>query len=148
MSNTGAVLSVCLALTVMAGCAPKPKEPGPSSWKGGKEFAPAKCVPIADLNRDAVKQVDKTVQITGTVTKVCQGSGCWVEVSDGKVALIAKSLGHNVLFPKDCVGKKVMIEGVVRLHPADECDMDAETKKDHECPKPEMLVEVLGARLY
>ena len=127
---------LALALVVLASCAsPKP------AWTGGKDFAPAKATPLASVDAAAV---DSEIEIEGTVARVCQKRGCWVELSDGTTVVMAKSLSHGVLLPKDCAGKKARILGIVRNAPAEE---EGE-KKEHDCPNPKRLVEIVGAQLY
>lgn len=129
---------------LLAGCAAAPVElpAGDPSWTGGSPFSDGKLTPPGEILKDGERlAANRTyVRILGSVTKVCQGAGCWVEVSDGSTAIIAKSLDHDVLFPKDCAGRKALLYGLVRFKPVQESGDD--------CPKPEILVEVLGARLY
>lgn len=133
-------LSLMAVILTLGACA----APGPT-WTAGKELddvsrvAPAAVSSLPDGSK---------VRIEGSVTRVCQGSGCWVEISDGAGAVIAKSFDHEVLFPKDCVGRKVVVFGVVRVDPESSCGDGGEHGKDHECPRPKVLVEVSGAKLY
>lgn len=121
------------ALFILAGCAtktaPKPQPPA----------APT----IADIVANPASFSDKEVSVEGTVTQVCQGMGCWIEISDGKNCIIAKSLDHTVLFPKDCVQKKALVKGIVKIDPPQECKEHGEGKPDHECPKPAYLISVI-----
>lgn len=129
-----------------AGCSsssPAPK----ASWEGGKLVAAEKSLAVKELTTRGEALKDQSVQVDGTVKRVCQGRGCWVEVADGDAAVIAKSLDHTVLFPKDCAGKRVLVQGVVRVNPPDQCE-DHEEKKDHDCPKPTLLIEITGAQLF
>ena len=102
-----------VVVAALASCSSTEK----ATWEGGAKFEKGTPVAIAELNKNAATMSGKQVQIEGTVSKVCQGSGCWVEVSDGTVSVIAKSLDEKVLFPKDCVGKKVLVQGIYRAAP-------------------------------
>lgn len=139
-------LFAAAALVFMAACASStaPAPATSANWKSGKEFAPGKTLPLGEVTS---AKADTEVQIEGSVTKVCQGRGCWVEVTDGSAHIIAKSIRHDVLFPKDCVGRKARILGVVRVGAPDECKGGEAHGKDHECPKPQVLVEIVGAQM-
>ena len=100
------------------------------------------------LAKESVSYRNRQVVIEGVVKSVCQGRGCWVEVSDGDKTVLAKSLDHSVTFPRDCTGQIVRVLGTVRINPADRCGEDHAAKSDHRCPKPSMLVEISGAKLY
>lgn len=134
MKNLAAV-----ALAVLAACSSTP--PPKPAWTGGKDFTPSKSTPLASVDAAAA---DSEIEIEGTVARVCQKRGCWVELSDGTTVVMAKSLSHGVLLPKDCAGKKARIRGIVRTAPAEE---PGETK-EHDCPNPKRLVEIVGAQLY
>lgn len=148
-----------VAIVVLASCSSTSSTSTAPSWEGGAKFEAGTRVALGELG-EGMK--DRQVQIEGTVTKRCMGKGCWVEVSDGKVSAIAKSLDDSVLFPKDAVGQRVLVQGIVRVKPASECGKgggEGSHKEGegsscghegpgHECPKPEILVEILGAKLY
>lgn len=135
------------ALLVVALASCGTTESSKAGWEGGAKFERGTTVAIADLNKSGESMAGKQVQIEGTVKSMCKGKGCWVEVSDGSQAVIAKSVQDAILFPKDCVGKKVLVQGVVRYKPAEECGEGSGSGGDHECPKPEILVEIQGAQL-
>lgn len=142
-------LAVLIASAVLVSCSGTEETSSQSSWEGGAKFERGTVVSLAELT-EAMK--DKTVQIEGTVQKLCPGKGCWVEVSDGKSSAIAKSLNDAVLFPKDAVGKKVLVQGIVRFKPAAGCGGEgsegSHKEAGHECPKPDILVEIQGAKLF
>lgn len=143
------VIAVLIASAVLVSCSGTEETSGKSDWEGGAKFDKGTIVALADLT-EAMK--DKTVQIEGTVQKLCPGKGCWVEVSDGKSSAIAKSLNDSVLFPKDAVGKKVLVQGIVRVKAGGGCGGEgsegSHKEEGHECPKPDILVEIQGAKLF
>ncbi len=107
-----------------------------------------KPVKISDLMKNPEKFKDKEVLITGEITRVCQGSGCWIEVEQGEEKIIVRSLDHEIVFPKDCVGKRVWVTGVLRAKVKNECEgKEMKEKKSHECPKPEYFIEVKSAKI-
>lgn len=130
-----------LIAIAVAGCA-RPVKP---SWEAGAAFE--RATPLSPRLVTAEMR-DRRVQLEGTVGDVCQGSGCWVEVVDGDRAVIAKSLDHGVLFPTDCGGRRVLIDGIVRVDPESACGDHDEGDPGHRCPDPDLLVEITGAKLY
>ncbi len=107
-----------------------------------------KAVKISELMKNPEKFKDKEVVITGEITKVCQGSGCWIEVEQGEERIIVKSLDHKIVFPKDCVGKRVLVKGILRTEIKNECEGEGmKEKKSHECPEPEYFIEVKSANI-
>lgn len=117
----------------------------------GAAITTRKATQIDKLAKDPRKYVGRTVRIEGTVRKVCQGAGCWVEVASSKgVTFLAKSLDESVLLPKDCAGRKIVVQGVVTMLPAE--DSEAHQHADHaaeghECPAPTFLLSTQGAEL-
>jgi hypothetical protein len=57
--------------------------------------------------------LDKTVQVKGKVTEVCQMMGCWMALadSDPKKTLRIKVKDGEIVFPKDAAGKTAIAEG-------------------------------------
>ena len=77
--------------------------------------------------------------------EVCQGMGCWVEVEANGASFLARSLDESVLLPKDCKGRKVVVQGVVKALP--KVAKDEPVEVGHACPKPEWIVATEGAVL-
>ena len=121
----------------------------------GAGITARKSVKIADLSKRPDRYVGQTVRIEGTVKAVCQGRGCWVEVQDAKGAsFMAKSLDHSVLLPKDCAGRKIVVQGVVTRQAAEGHEHEPAAGEategmaaGHTCPAPEYLVATTGAQL-
>ena len=113
----------------------------------GAEITVKKPVKLAKLAKSPEKFVGKTIRIEGTALKVCQGAGCWVEVSDGKgVTFLAKSLDESVLLPKDSAGRSIVVQGVVTKMAPKTHDHEHEGE-GHECPVPTFLISTQGALL-
>jgi uncharacterized protein DUF4920 len=138
-------LSVCLASSALAGTAAQPPV------RVGAAVTTKKPTNIAALAKDPQKFVGKTVRIDGTVKKVCQGAGCWVEVASSQgVTFLAKSLDESVLLPKDCAGRSIRVQGVVTMLPAKEAEAHQHAEpagEGHECPAPTYLISTQGAEL-
>ncbi len=105
-----------------------------------------KPVVIARLAKNPERFKGRTIRLEGTVKDVCQGKGCWVEVTDGKGAsFMARSLDESVLLPKDCKGRHVVVEG--RVMPLPRQAAEEPTPADHSCPRPTYVVSTQGVQL-
>jgi hypothetical protein len=130
----------------------------------GEKITIKKSTKLAELAKNPESYVGKTIRLEGKVKDVCQGQGCWVEIEDSKGAsFMARSLDHTVLLPKDCAGRKIVVQGVVTRQAAQghehaaaegkgEHDHAHEHAKEldaggHTCPAPQYLVATQGIRL-
>ena len=140
-------LFMCLASAAFAGAPASRTDP----VRVGAAITTKKSTNIESLAKDPKKYVGRTVRIDGTVKKVCQGAGCWVEVESSKgVTFLAKSLDESVLLPKDCAGRKIMVQGVVTMLPAKDAEAHKHAEpvaEGHECPAPTFLISTQGAEL-
>jgi hypothetical protein len=114
----------------------------------GSKITVKKAVDIDKLAKDPEKFVGQTVRLEGRVKAVCQGLGCWVEVENRKgTSFLAKSLDESIRLPKDCVGRTVVVEGVVtKLLPKPPTEEEL-AQEGHACPQPTYLVATKGAML-
>lgn len=69
-------------------------------------------VSIADLIAKPDEYIDKTVKVSGKITDVCQGMGCWMILSDGTNSVKIMTM-HKFFMPKDAEGN-VMADGVFK----------------------------------
>ena len=142
-----ATLLLCLGSIAFAGAPAS----GTDAVRVGAAITTKKATDIDKLAKDPKKYVGRTLRIDGTVKQVCQGAGCWVEVASAKGGtFLAKSLDESVLLPKDCAGRKIMVQGVVTMLPAK--DAEAHEHADHaadghECPAPTYVISTQGAEL-
>ena len=139
------LLALCTLLVAGAALA----GPGPEACADAQRFgAPVtvkKAVNIAKLAKDPGRFAGRTVRLEGTVKEVCQGMGCWVEVEANGASFLARSLDESVLLPKDCKGRKVVVQGVVKALPRVAKDEPVEV--GHACPKPDWIVATEGVVL-
>ena len=166
------------ALALLAGCndrraaAEKPLQAAPAAaaaapaaaatsteaWQAGQAIDGAEAVALGDIAARAGELGERMVRVEGTVTGVCQHRGCWIELTDGSTKLIAKSIDHSIVFPKDSVGRRMVIEGAVRVGAAPSCSGEGHGKGEgeaemhagaapHACPQPDILVDARAARL-
>lgn len=128
--------------------------PGPE-LEVGQRAQGARAVAVADLAAQHEALAGKPIRVVGVVKNVCQNRGCWVEIADGEATILAKSLAHDVLLPKDAAGKRIEVEGTLRVdNAASSCDHDHgedhgdHGEEPHSCPSPETLIELQYAALY
>ena len=110
------VPSVALLLSVAA-CSSAPKSL-PSGQHIGEPMAVAESFPLAKLAVDPASHFDQPLLVEATITNVCQTRGCWMAVEDAGATTMVRwdgGCGGAYSFPKDAVGKRVLIQGV--LHP-------------------------------
>jgi hypothetical protein len=81
--------------------------------KLGRPLELKEPVSVADVTANAADHVDKTVQVKGKVTEVCQMMGCWMAIVDPATnkSIRIKVNDGEIVFPKDAVGKTAIAEG-------------------------------------
>jgi hypothetical protein len=129
----------CLAL-LLAGCSPaKAPAPVPAAAPAPAAKAPtpvptgqdspqlfgapidpsAPEVTLAALIDKPEPYAGKVIRTKGTVHRVCQAAGCWMELRDDSSGKTVRTpmAGHAFFVPKDCMGKQASVQGTVELHP-------------------------------
>ena len=77
--------------------------------------------PLAGLAPTALDQVlakpedGKTVRLEGTIARVCQNKGCWLELKQGDRGVHVTFEGYSFFVPKDSAGRKVTLEGKLKV---------------------------------
>jgi len=66
----------------------------------------------------------KTVRIEGTIERVCQNKGCWLELKQGTSRIHVTFAGYSFFVPKDSVNENVVVEGRAVVKPADAADVE------------------------
>ncbi len=97
-------------------------------------------------------------KIVGTVESVCQKKGCWLTMdAGGGESIMVRFYDYGFFVPKDCAGKKVVLEGsafktetsVEELrHYADDAGKSKEEIAKITKPKKEISFEATGVLLY
>ena len=78
-------------------------------------------VSIEALNASPADYADRKVVVSGSVARVCQARGCWVEVSDADGAsMMASSFDHGVLLPNNCEAMPIELVGTMYADPVEE----------------------------
>lgn len=150
-------LLAVMLLVAFAGCAGEKSEKAEAGTEAAnmvsEQITLAEVTPVAELNNEPAAWLEKTVLIEGRVTKRCGGSGCWIEVAQGDgeeaASILVAAPDKSVIFPEDCVGKDVRVQGTLMVQPTDaEEEHDhAEGEADHECPTPQYIFAPEGMQV-
>jgi len=71
-------------------------------------------LPPASLEQLLAKpESGKVVRLEGTIEKVCQNKGCWLELRQGTRSVHVTFEGYSFFVPKDSTRKAVVLEGKV-----------------------------------
>ena len=116
--------------------APTPGGPAPAGAvdaKGKKSYgAPIDAktpeVTLSEVLAAPSKYADKNVRMAGTITAVCQGMGCWLQLGDPKGSAHVKLRGHSFFVPKNSAGRTAVVEAKV-LPALDEGHCEEEAKE-------------------
>lgn len=81
--------------------------------KLGKPLELKEPVSIADILAKPETYLNKTVQVKGKVTEVCQMMGCWMAIADPATngSIRIKVEEGEIVFPKNAPGKTAIAEG-------------------------------------
>ncbi len=64
-----------------------------------------------------------TVRLEGKAETVCKNKGCWVTLRDGDASVHVTFEGYSFFIPKDSAGKKVALEGKVKVKAPDPAEV-------------------------
>lgn len=146
------MLAACLfaAVALVLGCSGSRSAP---PTRIGAPIHLDRSVAIDALADDPREFAGQRVLIEGTVSEVCQGSGCWALVAGpGGKSVYARSADETVLLPTNCQGAAIRVEGELIV---DEAALEAELaagtagtwEGDHYCPNPAVYVTLSSVEL-
>ena len=104
---------MCLAAPAPAG------DSAPARF--GKPMKGLKPTPLSEVLASA-KDGD-TVRLEGKAETVCKNKGCWVTVRDGDASVHVTFEGYSFFIPRDSAGKKVVLEGKVKVKAPDPAEV-------------------------
>lgn len=81
----------------------------------GAPFAQQSFVSFTDLASDTDQFDGKSVRLDATIKSVCKKAGCWMILADGGdqgTEIRVKMKDHAFAVPRDCDGKRSVVEGV------------------------------------
>jgi hypothetical protein len=86
--------------------------PGPRVF-GAPLQAEGEPVAVAALLEDPKPYLGKVVKAKGTVSRVCEKAGCWIELApqQGSQGLRVPMANHAFFIPGDAIGRPAIVEG-------------------------------------
>jgi hypothetical protein len=114
MRMTALVLALAVAAPVAA-------EEKAAAGAYGKPLKGLKPTPVAQVLADA--DDGQTVRVEGKAETVCRNKGCWVTVRDGAASVHVTFEGYSFFVPKDSAGRKIALEGKVKVKAPDPGDV-------------------------
>lgn len=81
--------------------------------KFGGEVAKTPATSLAAITSNFGQYEGKTVVVEAVPQKVCEKKGCWMTISDGKQEIRTVFKNYGFFVPKEVVGKKVKMQGVM-----------------------------------
>ena len=111
-----------LALTLAVMYLSAPATAGDSAVaRFGKPLKGLKPTPLSEML--ASPKDGDTVRLEGKAETVCKNKGCWVTVRDGDASVHVTFEGCSFFIPKDSAGKKVVLEGKVKVKAPDPAEV-------------------------
>ena len=77
----------------------------------GKPLVLKEPVSVEKLMAKPAAYAEKTVQVKGKVTAVCENMGCWMALTNADTTIRVKVNDGEIVFPKEAVGKLATAEG-------------------------------------
>jgi hypothetical protein len=110
---------ISLILSVLTAACATPASP-PASAPADAFGAPIEEstpeVRLSDLVRDPESYAGRRIRTSGTVHRVCQRAGCWMELrAEGADPVFVPMAGHSFFLPRDAAGRGAEVEGTVSL---------------------------------
>jgi len=75
----------------------------------GKPLQGLKPVLLQDVL--AKPEAGRLVRLEGSIEKVCQNKGCWLELKQGESSVHVTFEGYSFFVPRDSAGREVVLEG-------------------------------------
>jgi hypothetical protein len=101
---------------------------------GKRPGADGETLEVAEVLKDPASYLHRDIRCRGTVARVCQAAGCWLELqgSAGVEGLRVPMAGHSFFVPQDIVGSVAVVEGRLaarELHEAERAHLTGEGLK-------------------
>lgn len=89
--------------------------------------AGVETVALHDLLQKPGRYADKTIRTEGTVSAVCQGRGCWLEIGDDRSQAHVKLGNHKFFVPRSSSGQHAVVQArVMPQVDKGHCEQEAE----------------------
>ena len=111
---------------------PQPLRVGPDGERiFGRELAAGvESTPLRTIASNATQYADQVVRTEGTIERVCQRMGCWMELrpepaegapsGEPMPAIRVPMAGHSYFLPRSVAGRVATVEGRVAVQPLSE----------------------------
>ena len=98
----------------------EPLKATPGTTLYGAKLTEGQPIAIAEILKTPTAHKDKQILVSGTVRKICQKKGCWMEMAESADASVP---GCRVMFkdygffvPMDAGGAQAKLEGTIEIH--------------------------------
>ena len=112
---------IALMLAVMCLSAPAEGAKDAEVARFGKPLKGLKATPLSEVL--ASPKDGDTVRLEGKAESVCKNKGCWVTLRDGDASVHVTFEGYSFFVPKDSAGRKVALEGKVKVKAPDPAEV-------------------------
>ncbi|MFP4209235.1 MAG: DUF4920 domain-containing protein [Wenzhouxiangella sp.] len=102
MKSRFAIVAASLAALLVAGAVHAAQE-----WLGQTPESETAPVGVAAVLADTETLIDQPLTVSGRITNVCTGRGCWAVFEDNGEMLRIKVRDHNFAIPSDLRGQAV-----------------------------------------
>jgi len=95
--------------------------PGPAGAEvpAGEDYGAGlsldRVTPLGDVLASPDRYANETVLVEGRVVDVCQKKGCWTVLREGEVQVRVRFEDYGFFLPRDSMGDRAFVEGVVRV---------------------------------
>jgi hypothetical protein len=116
---------ILLLPVVLAACAAAPQLP--VGARIGEPIQTRAVLALHEVSQRPQDHYDQTLLVEARVEAVCQTKGCWMKLRDGASEALVRweaGCGGQYAFPKDAVGKRVIVQG--SYYPKEISPADAE----------------------
>lgn len=106
-----------LAMTLVVICLSAPAAGDTAVARIGKPLKGLKPTPLSEVL--ASPKDGSAVRLEGKAETVCKNKGCWLTLRDGDARVHVTFEGYSFFVPRDSAGKKVALEGRVKVKAVD-----------------------------
>lgn len=110
-----------LALTLAVMCLSGPTAGDSGVTRHGKPLEGLTARPLSEVLLTA--KDGEVVRLEGKAETVCKNKGCWVTLRDGEASVHVTFEGYSFFVPKDSAGKKVALEGKLKVKAPDPAEV-------------------------
>ncbi len=117
----------------------------------GEKISQSQALTLSEAVKSYPKNEKKEILVTGKVVKVCEKSGCWMSLQDGKTQVRTLFKDYGFFVPKEINGKTVQVQGILSQKEISAAtarhylkDEGASMKEIHQIRKPQVSFEFVA----